>query len=55
MIKWIRPSGSIIETNDTDASIEYAAKNGWEFADKPKPEKKKPKKVASNDNSSTNH
>ena len=30
MITWVRPSGSEIETNDSDASIATAAANGWE-------------------------
>ena len=59
MIKWKRPSGRIIETNDSDAIIEYAAENGWELVkeEEPKPEQKpKPKKKAipkavENDNS----
>ena len=29
MFKWKRPSGSIIETNETDASVEAAAALGW--------------------------
>jgi hypothetical protein len=53
MIKWKRPSGSIIETNDSDASIEYAVANGWEQVDKPKPKpaKKATKKVVKDDDS----
>ena len=54
MIKWKRPSGNMIETNDTDASIEYAVSNDWEQADKPKP-KKASKKAATNDNSATDN
>jgi hypothetical protein len=53
MIKWVRPSGSYIETNDTDASIEYAAKNGWKIAEEPKPKKKVTPKAVKNDNSVT--
>ena len=30
MITWVRPSGTEIETNDSDASIATAAANGWE-------------------------
>jgi hypothetical protein len=30
MIKWKRPSGLIIETNETDETIEHAVKSGWE-------------------------
>lgn len=30
MIKWMRQSGSEIETNETKASIEYAELNKWE-------------------------
>ncbi len=29
-ITWVRPSGSEIETNDSDASIAAAAEQGWE-------------------------
>ena len=52
MIKWTRPSGSTIETNDSKATIEYAVANGWEQV-KPKQAPKKVKtKVIANDNSS---
>jgi len=29
-MKWIRPSGSEIETNDEKATIEHCEKQGWE-------------------------
>jgi hypothetical protein len=41
MIKWKRPSGSIIETNETDETIEHAVKSKWKRV---KPEKDKPEK-----------
>ncbi len=31
-VKWIRPSGREIITNDLDATIAYAVKVGWELA-----------------------
>ena len=36
MIKWIRPSGSEIETNDSKETIEHCESLGWKKADKPK-------------------
>lgn len=51
MIKWKRPSGSIIELQGTDELIKYALDNNWEQVDKPKPKKKATKKVVDNDNS----
>ena len=53
MIKWKRPSGSFIETGETDAIIKYAVDNGWTQADKPvdKPEVKKKAMKVKNDNS----
>ena len=41
-MKWIRPSGVPIETNDLPETIAYAKEHGWK-EDKPKP-KAKPKK-----------
>ena len=38
MIKWKRPSGSTIETNETDATIKHAVESGWERV---KPKKNK--------------
>lgn len=36
-IKWVRPSGSEIETNDTEATVAYAEASGWTRAeDKPR-------------------
>jgi len=29
MYKWTKPNGSIIETNETDASVEAATALGW--------------------------
>ena len=31
-IKWIRPSGASIETNDADGTIAYAEAQGWKRA-----------------------
>lgn len=39
MIKWKRPSGKFIETNDTDASIQHAIDNDWKQV-KAKPNRK---------------
>lgn len=50
MIKWKRKSGTEIETNETDASIQHALDNGWEQI-KPK---KAAKKAIDDDNSATN-
>jgi hypothetical protein len=47
MIKWKRPSGSIIETNETDETIEHAVKSGWEQV---KPEGNKTIKLKKNKN-----
>ena len=42
MIKWIRPSGNEIETNNTKASVEYAESHGWKrVKGKPGPKAKK--------------
>jgi hypothetical protein len=41
-IKWKRPSGSELETRDTDEIREYAAQHGWKEVKKTKP-KPKPK------------
>lgn len=30
MIKWVKPNGKEIETNELDATIEAAEKLGWE-------------------------
>jgi hypothetical protein len=45
MIKWKRPSGSIIETNETDETIKHAVKSGWELV---KPEGNKTIKLKKN-------
>ncbi len=50
MIKWTRPSGSVIETKNTPELVAYAAANGWEIAKKPK--KKVTPKAVKHDNSS---
>jgi len=36
MIKWIRPSGSILETGEGEGIEKYAKANGWKRADAPK-------------------
>jgi hypothetical protein len=41
MIKWKRPTGSIIETNETDETIKHAIASGWKRV---KPVKDKPVK-----------
>lgn len=45
MIKWIKPNGNEIETNDEKATIEYCESLGWERADKKEAPKKKAKKT----------
>ncbi len=47
MIEWKRPSGTFIETNDSDASIQHAIDNDWKQV-KAKP--KTQEKVVDNDN-----
>ena len=39
MIKWKRPSGSIIETNETDETIKHAIASGWKRVKRVKPVK----------------
>jgi len=42
-IKWVKPSGQEIETNDKEETIEYCESLGWERAKKkpgPKPKVK---------------
>jgi hypothetical protein len=42
MVKWKKPNGNIIETNDEEATLKEAVKLGWEqVKDKPKRKKKK--------------
>lgn len=44
-IKWIRPSGTEIETNDTEDVIDYCISLGWKPAEsEKKPARKKAKK-----------
>ena len=41
-IRYLKPNGSEITINDTEANREYAACSGWEeVKTKPKPKKKK--------------
>lgn len=35
-MKWIRPSGSEIETNDEPLTVEHCKSLGWKEAKKPK-------------------
>ena len=54
MIEWTRPSGSTIETNNSDATIKYAEANGWKQKGKPKQASRKVNpKVTANDDSET--
>ena len=43
-MKWIKPSGIKIETNDSEATLEYCKSLGWK-EDKPEPEVITPKKT----------
>lgn len=36
MIKWIRPSGNILETGEGEGIEKYAKDHGWKRADAPK-------------------
>ena len=45
MLKWKRPSGTEIETADTEAIREYASKEGWKL--------KECKEAVTDDNSTT--
>lgn len=40
MAKWKRPSGTVIETNDREETIEYCVSLGWEPI-RPAPKKKR--------------
>lgn len=44
MIKWIKPSGVEIETNDREETVKHCEKLGWTRADE-KPKRGRPKKV----------
>lgn len=48
-MKWEKPNGVIIETNDTQASIEKAKELGWKEV-----KQRKTRKKATNDNSNSN-
>lgn len=39
MIKWVKPSGLKIETNDKDATVEYCESLGWKQSNGKKPRK----------------
>ena len=44
-MKWMRPSGTILETNDFPGTIEDCEKKGWKRVDDDKPKKRgRPKK-----------
>lgn len=44
-MKWIKPSGVEIETNDLKATIAHAESLGWKKADEKPKRGRKPKKV----------
>lgn len=46
MIKWVKPSGVTIETNDTEYSVREAHALGWKRIDDAKPEQKPAEKPA---------
>ena len=50
MIKWMRPSGSTIETNETKASVEHAKSNKWKRVEGVKPVSTKAKEGKKIDN-----
>jgi predicted nucleic acid-binding protein len=54
MIKWKRPSGTYIETNDSAATIELAASLGWVQVKEPKKRNTNKAKGDNNDNGETN-
>lgn len=39
-IKWIRPSGEEIETNDSNATVDYCVSLGWRPAERKQAKKK---------------
>jgi hypothetical protein len=43
-MKWIRPSGSEIETNDLEETIKHCESLGWKRKEKEEPKKKKSEK-----------
>lgn len=47
-MKWTRPTGATIETNDCKATIEHAIASGWKEY-KPEAPKKTVEKVKTND------
>ena len=49
MIKWVKPSGLKIETNDLDVTVEYCESMGWKQENGKQPRKKK--KVTENKDS----
>ena len=47
MIKWVKPSGLEIETNDRKETVEYCVSIGWKRADEPslKPAQKRTRRT----------
>ena len=45
-MKWIKPSGIEIETNNLEETLKYCVSLGWKDASAPKKEKPKPTKKA---------
>lgn len=43
-MRWIRPTGSEIETNDLPETVEACEKMGWKRADKPERKDEEPVK-----------
>jgi len=41
MIKWVKPSGLKIETNDKDETVEYCESLGWKKSNGRKPKENK--------------
>ncbi len=50
MIKWLKPSGLEIETNETQASIAFAEASGWLRADKPKRKRRTKSEIEADNN-----
>ena len=48
-IKWVKPNGNELETNDNKDTVAYCESLGWKRADAPKKRGPKPKLVKSED------
>ncbi len=48
-IKWVKPNGNEIETNDLKDTVEYCESLNWKRADAPKKRGRKPKAEKSED------